>query len=890
MSRRENEAEDSIPQGISPDGSSSNLEGRRTPLRVRLAVISGLKWLQGRSLRARLLSSLLPPALAMMVIHSWLCVAVISHMANPALAWVLAGVLSFLVAGVIVFRTAGIVGDDIERAEAERKRAEEALRQEHDLVTRVVETTPTAILVIDSEGRITFANTRAQQTLELKRRVTAQGIHYDAPAFRFTDYQGNPFPGDKLPFPYVVRSGQPVRDLQHALELDDGRRILLSVNAAPLSDEAGQTVGMVAAVEDVTERVRSEQAIRESEERLRLITDNMVDMITQIGNQRRILYVSPSVKRILGYESADMVGHSITEWVHPEDLQSALDIPRQAIAAHEPTIRLEYRYRHINGEYIWMESRVLLLYDDQGQFIGAIFGSRDISDRKQAEEALRESEERYRGLFERVPLGLYRTTVEGRILDANPALIEMLGYADRESLLAVKAAEVFMEPADRDLELATPGQAGVSQYETRMRRRDGKVIWVRDTFRIVRDSAGEVICYEGSLEDITGRKRLEEQLLQAQKMEAVGRLAGGIAHDFNNLLTVINGYSEMLLDSFSPGDPVRTDIEQIHRAGERAASLTRQLLAFSRRQVMEFRVIRLNALLTGLGKMLTRLIGEDIRLVLKLAPELGSVRADPGQIEQVVMNLAVNARDAMPAGGTLTLETANIELNHGTVETYGELAPGLYVLLAISDTGVGMTPEVQQHLFEPFFTTKEIGKGTGLGLATVYGIIKQSGGDIRVQSAPGQGTTFSIFLPRVMEEAAGSAMDRGALPRGQEMILVVEDQEEVRQLTARVLQSLGYTVLEATDGKEALRILRALPTQVDLVLTDVIMPEMSGSELLAQLRLTWPGLRALYTSGYPDDELTRHGVLGERVRFIQKPFSPEALAQNVREVLDGPTK
>jgi len=252
------------------------------------------------------------------------------------------------------------------------------------------------------------------------------------------------------------------------------------------------------------------------------------------------------------------------------------------------------------------------------------------------------------------------------------------------------------------------------------------------------------------------------------------------------------------------------------------------------------------------------------------------------------MNLAVNARDAMPAGGTLTLETANIELNHGTVETYGELTPGPYVLLAISDTGIGMTPEVQQHLFEPFFTTKEVGKGTGLGLATVYGIVKQSGGDIQVQSEPGRGATFRILLPRVVEEAPVPAMVQGALPRGQETILVVEDQEEVRHLTVQVLQDLGYTMLEASNGQEALRILQAASSRVDLVLTDVIMPEMSGSELLAQLRLTWPNLRALYISGYPADELTHHGVLGERVGFIPKPFGPEALAQGVRQALDNP--
>ena len=380
------------------------------------------------------------------------------------------------------------------------------------------------------------------------------------------------------------------------------------------------------------------------------------------------------------------------------------------------------------------------------------------------------------------------------------------------------------------------------------------------------------------VEDTTARKELELQLAQSQKMEAVGRLAGGVAHDFNNLLTVIKSYSTMLLGALE-GDARREDVKEIDAAADRAAALTRQLLAFSRRQMMQPRALRLNAVVTDIEKMLRRLIGEDVVLVTRLDPDLWLVHADPGQIEQVVVNLAVNARDAMPSGGRLTIETTNVARDDGD-----------YVVLAISDTGVGMTPEVRGHLFEPFFTTKEQGKGTGLGLSTVYGIVKQSGGDIDVQAEPGAGSRFSIALPRLStEEGAREVADKPApaVPRGNETILLVEDDAALRALTERILRGYGYTVLVASNGQRALAVIREHAGAIDLVTTDVVMPEMSGAALVEQLGAINPEICVLFMSGHADDEVIRRGVLDRRAAFLEKPFTPEQLALKVREVLDN---
>ncbi|MFH1335715.1 MAG: ATP-binding protein, partial [Candidatus Zixiibacteriota bacterium] len=436
-----------------------------------------------------------------------------------------------------------------------------------------------------------------------------------------------------------------------------------------------------------------------------------------------------------------------------------------------------------------------------------------------------------------------------------------------------------------------PGRA----YERHFLKKDGTSLTVLSEDRLLRDKDGKITGIRTTIQDITERKRAEEetvslqdQLRQSQKVEAIGQLAGGIAHDFNNLLTIIKGYGQLSLLELPGDDPSRENIEQIQKAADRASALTRQLLTFSRRQVMEMKVLDLNDLIRNLEKMLHRVIGEDIELVTFLAEDLGRVKADPGQIEQVIMNVSVNARDAMPSGGKLTIETVNVEIDEAYAHNHVAVKPGRYVMFSASDTGVGMTPEVRDRVFEPFFTTKERSKGTGLGLSTVYGIVKQSEGNIWVYSEPGQGTTLKIYLPLVEEalEEETEEVEKEKSLEGDETILVVEDDEAVRKLTVEILRKQGYRVLEATRGDDALAVFDKLKGSVDLVITDVVMPGMSGRKLAELLVPLHPEMKVLYMSGYTDNAIAHHGVLEKGVNFILKPFTIGGLAKKVREVLD----
>ena len=417
---------------------------------------------------------------------------------------------------------------------------------------------------------------------------------------------------------------------------------------------------------------------------------------------------------------------------------------------------------------------------------------------------------------------------------------------------------------------------------------DGAERHVREHAEVVFDEAARCVRLVGTVQDITEYKRLEEQLRQSQRMEAVGRLAGGVAHDFNNLLTIISGYSELLLGQTEDDTPERRDLLEISKAAKRAGALTRQLLAFSRRQILQLKVINLNTVIADLDKMLRRLIGEDVELRLSLNPNLGMTRADPTQIEQVIMNLAVNARDAMPQGGQLLIETSHTELDGSYTAARPDIQPGSFILIAVTDTGMGIPPDILPHIFEPFFTTKARDKGTGLGLSTVYGIVKQSGGSIYVYSEPGRGTTFKIYFP-LIEEVAGLVRPRpapAAAPRGTETILVVEDEQAVRTLIRTILEAHGYSVLEAHRGKGALAILQERTEPIDLMITDVVMPEMSGRELAEFAIALAPSMKVLYISGYTDDAIVQHGVLGPGVPFLQKPFTHEALTRKIRDLLD----
>ena len=506
---------------------------------------------------------------------------------------------------------------------------------------------------------------------------------------------------------------------------------------------------------------------------------------------------------------------------------------------------------------------------------------------KRNEQALRRSEARYRSLVQSSVYGIYRSSLEGRFLDVNPALITMLGYASPEEVLLLDPEnDVFAQPEEHERLIDEFRRSGrLDGFEVKWMRKDGGAITVRISGRAVSSADEPADVLEAIAEDVTDRRALEDQFRQAQKMEAVGRLAGGVAHDFNNLLMVISGYAEVILGQMDPASPLHEKGRAIQLAADRATTLTRQLLAFSRKQLLELKVVDVNAIVQDMERLLRPLIGENIELVTILTPDAAHTRADAGQLEQVIMNLVVNAKDAMPVGGKLTLRTENIVLDENHRRGQQFIRPGNYVTLQVSDTGMGMDRETQSRIFEPFFTTKEKGKGTGLGLSTVYGIVKQTGGYVVVQSELGRGTTFHIYLPLVEGAAEKHSVSVPEAVGGTETILLVEDEESVRQLVRDTLLAKGYQVLEAENGEAGMAAAARHPGKIDLVITDVVMPGMGGREMVKQLIEAHPGTKVLYLSGYTEDAIVSDGSIEKGTAFLQKPFTLQSLSRKVREVL-----
>jgi len=640
----------------------------------------------------------------------------------------------------------------------------------------------------------------------------------------------------------------------------------------------------VAVFEDITARKRAEVTLRESEERYRTVVESANEAIVTIDrNSRIILFANNCVERIFGYSAAELVGQELTVLMPArfrENNKAAVKRYAEADVNRIDLRVVKVTGLHKNGQEIPLE----VSYGEYAKagrlHIVAII--RDVTELGRAEEALR----LFRMLIDRSnDLVEVVDPESGRFLDVNERACLELGYS-RDEFLALRVPDVdpMVDGDSFARSVDTLRKSGGLRWEGLHRRKNGSTFPVEVSIslsRLDREYAVAVV------RDMTEVKNLQKQFAQAQKMEAVGRLAGGVAHDFNNLLTVINGTAELASLGLKTGDPLHTDLQEILQAGRRAAGLTRQLLAFSRKQILQPTVLSLNAVIGGMQGMLQRLLGEDVTLQFVPAEGLGSVKADAGQIEQVIMNLAVNARDAMPAGGMLSIATRNVELDDEYAKHHPYVVPGPQVMISVTDTGVGMDAATQARLFEPFFTTKPAGKGTGLGLATVYGIVKQSGGSVAVYSELGRGTTFKIYLPRVQEVAhEGQAARPTTIATGTETILAVEDDTPLRDLAKRVLRSAGYTVLTASNGGEALLLLEKHPGTVDLLLTDLVMPGMSGRDLAARLMQLRPQMKVLHMSGYTDDAILQHGVLDEATHFIHKPYSPAELARKVREVLD----
>jgi PAS domain S-box-containing protein len=624
------------------------------------------------------------------------------------------------------------------------------------------------------------------------------------------------------------------------------------------------------------------------EELFRLISENAADLIAAVDMQGNRIYNSLSYERVLGYSAEELRSSSSFEQIHPEDRERVKEGAAEArrTGVGRP---MEYRFRHKDGTWRVLESTASVIRDSKGEPEKLVIVNRDVTERKRAAEAVLRSETSFRTVVGDAPYGIFKANLAGKLVMVNPALEKMLGYTSEDELLAVNLASgVYRHPAEQEkINELFLRDRHFKDVEVEWKRKDGAFITVRCSGWPVKDEIGTDM--EVFAEDVTERRVLERQLRMAQKMEAVGRLSGGIAHDFNNLLGVVIGYIQVIKRTLVPGQPSYEYAEEIEKAGQRAVALTRQLLAFSRQQVLEPVILNLNTLVSEMQKMLPRLIGEDIQLNLILDPIIGQVKADPGQIEQVVMNLAVNARDAMPDGGKLTIQTADAELDAVFTREHPGSIAGQYVLLAVTDTGTGMDPETQAQIFEPFFTTKGRDKGTGLGLATVYGVVKQSNGYIAVESEKGKGALFKIYLPRIEERVAtrSESIQVPLTVRGSETILLVEDAEPLRMLAQLFLKENGYHVLTAADGAQAQQVAAQTHGPIHLLLTDVVMPGINGRVLAERLAPLHPTMKVLYMSGYTDSFIAGHGVLEEGIHLLHKPFTEEALMRKIRELLDA---
>lgn len=684
---------------------------------------------------------------------------------------------------------------------------------------------------------------------------------------------------------------EPFHGLENVNRHREGRLVVLETNGIPVFDQKGKLTGYRGIDRDITERKRMVEALRESEEKFRAISNTAADAILVMDNDGRISYWNLTAEKMFGYTGEEAMGKELHSFLAPADYHDAY---KKGFSSFKKTGRgpavgntLGFVAISKDGTEFPIEvSTSAIQIKGKWNAVGII---RDVTERKQAEKALRESEQNYRTLFEESKDVIYISSPTGKFLDINPAGIELFGYASKEGLLQIDIVQdLYADPNDRiKLQRMLVNQSYVKDYKAVFKKKDGKLLTVLLTSTIVRNEKGEIIAYRGIIKDITEWQRLEQQLLEAQKMEAVGQLAGGIAHDFNNILTAIIGFGNLLLSEMSKDDPLRIYVTPILKSAQRAANLVQGLLSFSRRQIINPKSVNLHEIIHGIEKILPRIIGDDIEFSTFLTDEKLTVKADIGQIEQVVMNLATNARDAMPDGGSLTIRTERVELDDEYIRVHGYGKPGFYALMTVADTGQGMDEHSKEKIFEPFYTTKEVGKGTGLGLSIAYGIINQHEGYINVSSEHGKGTTFKIYLPLINSEV--EELEEVRLPivqRGTETVLIAEDNAQVRELTKEVLEGFGYKVIEAEDGEDAIRVFNKNKDGIQLLVLDVIMPKKNGKAVYDEIKKVRPDIKIIFTSGYNADIIHKKGILEEGLDFISKPASPNDLLRKVREVLD----
>jgi PAS domain S-box-containing protein len=777
-----------------------------------------------------------------------------------------------------------------------RKRAEEALRESEERFRAITESTSDAIIAADSQGKIIFWNVSAKNTFGYEEEeMLGKPVHVLLPErFRDTDRKGMEEFLETATSPFIGRAVESI-----CLKKDGSE---FPAELSRFGWKAGSESFIGAIIRDITERKRVDEALRESEERFQQVAENAQVWVWEVDDHGLYTYSSSIVEKILGYKTDEVVGEKhFYDLFLPEDRESLKKAAFEVFTKKESFHEFINRNVRKDGKTVWLSTSGVPMLDDQGNLLGYRGKDTDITERKQAEEALRESEERLRSIMENANDAIFFVDSRGNIRFFNRKAEELYGYTADEIvgkphsvLIPERLQEIHRTWMEKFLSLDKSAISG-KIVEGIGERKDGSEFYVETSTALLKQR-GETYLV-AILRDITERKKaeeekakLEEQLRQSQKMEAVGLLAGGIAHDFNNILTAIIGYASLLQMKLQEDDPLRTQAGYILNSANRGANLTQGLLAFGRKQIINPKPVKVNEVINKVEKLLTRVIGEDIELKVKLTDKDTTVMADSVQIEQVLMNLATNARDAMPEGGHLIIGTERKEIDRAYIRTHGYGKPGEYVFISISDSGAGMDDETREKIFEPFFTTKEVGKGTGLGLAMVYGTVKQHNGHISCYSEPGKGTTFKIYIPLYKGEAIETATQWAAPTttsmEGTETILIAEDDSDVRKLTEDVLKRFGYTVIEAVDGEDAIRAFKENKEKIQLLLLDVIMPKKNGKEAYDEMKKIRPDIKVLFISGYTANIIHKRGMLEVGLDFILKPVSPTELLRKVREVLD----
>ncbi|GAB4338130.1 MAG: hypothetical protein Kow0037_21880 [Calditrichia bacterium] len=759
-----------------------------------------------------------------------------------------------------------------------KKRLEEQLLRERDLLYTILTHIPDFIYFKDPQCRFTRINYAMAEYFGLPNPNEAIGK-------TLLDFlpakQAKALMDEEKK---LLSSGTPIiNKIEHVQRR--GKEFYFVVTKVPYYDRQNNVAGLVGISRDLTPMIKMEEALKASEKQYRSLIEQSNDAIYLLYNGK-FEVVNRKFCEMLGYSPEEIKSgeFDFLKLVAPKSRRFIQERYEKSQRGEVLPPVYEFTALTKDGREIELEASVSYLKYKNGTAAQGIL--RDITERKRVQMEIN----RLASVIEQAGEVVLITDTEGKILYVNKAFQRITGYTPEEAIgqtPSILASGHHDEKFYKNL-WRTIKTGKIWQAEMINRKKDGSEFHVKSLILLIRNPEGEIVNFAQLMRDITQEIHLEEQVRQSQKMEAIGKLAGGVAHDFNNLLTVINGYSEILQASLPENSKARRAAEQIRLAGERAASLTNQLLAFSRKQVVQPTVLNLNEVIRSTEKMLKRLIGEDIELISRLSENIKSIKIDPTQIDQVIMNMVVNARDAMPRGGKLTLETKNVELSEEYCAIHAEAQPGQYVMLAISDTGIGMSKQTMSQIFEPFFTTKGQGKGTGLGLSTVYGIIKQNNGFINVYSEPGHGSTFKIYFPvfeKEIVEKEEKDTNRENLT-GNEHILLMEDENTVRELAFSILKQAGYRITVCRNGMEAIERLKEAQTDWQLILTDVVMPKMSGVEAVEIIRNKFPEIPVIYMSGYTDDAILRHGLIGENIPFIQKPFTPKALLQKIREVLD----